>query len=63
MRGAGWKCYSCGTGINSLAGEIHHKDGDHQNNTFLTYGLSARNVTKDSQRHREIDEPGIVGFS
>ena len=34
MRGAGWKCYSCGTGINSLTGEIHHRDGDHQNNTL-----------------------------
>jgi len=34
MRGAGWKCYRCGTGINSLTGEIHHRDGDHQNNNI-----------------------------
>lgn len=32
MRGAGWKCERCGIGINSLTGEIHLKNGNHDDN-------------------------------
>lgn len=48
MRGSGWKCYRCGIGINSLTGEIHHRDGNHQNNTFS----NLRPVCKKC--HREL---------
>ena len=34
MRAAGWKCQrkGCGKRINSLTGEIHHRDGNPDNN-------------------------------
>jgi len=50
MRGAGWKCYRCGKGINSLTGEIHHRDGDNQNNHIS----NLRAVCKSC--HKELSE-------
>ena len=36
MRAAGWKCQrkGCGKRINSLTGQIHHRDGDNTNDTI-----------------------------
>jgi len=50
MRAHGWKCYRCGKGINSLTGEIHHRDGDHQNNTLSNLRPVCRGCHKDLSR-------------
>lgn len=46
MRGGGWKCYRCGRGINSLTGEIHHRDGDNTNDAIS----NLRPVCKECHR-------------
>ena len=62
MRGTGWKCYRCKTGINSLTGEIHHRDGDRQNNTFSNLRPVCKSCHKElskAQTKRREKKPWI----